>query len=291
MKKTVGIIITILSLLFLASCNINHKAQSGVKITKDYTSDVEIDELVIEDIRLSSGNVTYGPKVYLKEGSTKSVKISMQESMEKEITVKYSSTKLSIYGGSFAAYDTDIEMVVEITGYVFNKIDLKNAVTCYADKNVITDDKFELDLSGASNLITEELYVKELDADISGASLLNVTRLKSDFMDVSLSGASTFKSFNVTSDKIDGDASGASKFNFAGKITNVKVSLSGASILTSYDLICDYLEGSLSGASEIDLTVNKQIKGSASGASIVNYKGSATSNMSTSGGSQVNNVK
>ena len=180
MKKTVGIIITILSLLFLASCNINHKAQSGVKITKDYTSDVEIDELVIEDIRLSSGNVTYGPKVYLKEGSTKSVKISMQESMEKEITVKYSSTKLSIYGGSFAAYDTDIEMVVEITGYVFNKIDLKNAVTCYADKNVITDDKFELDLSGASNLITEELYVKELDADISGASLLNVTRLKSD---------------------------------------------------------------------------------------------------------------
>lgn len=290
MKRIIGIISILFSLLFLVSCNINHKAQSGVEIIKDYTTDSNVDELVVKNIKLCTNNNTYGPKLILKSGNTKSVKITMQESMEKEIDVNYSFSKLTISGSVFSAYDTDIEMVIEISGYVFEDITLTNAVRCEAESGVFTNDKLDIELSGASQIKSMELNNKKIEANLSGASILVLDKVRTNDLELELSGASIFKSTNIKADYLDSNLSGASKLIFEGEIKDVDAYLSGASVISGYDLVLDTLDAGLSGASGIEVTVNKQIKGSASGASIVNYKGSATSTMSTSGGSIVSHV-
>jgi anti-sigma28 factor (negative regulator of flagellin synthesis) len=119
----------------------------------------------------------------------------------------------------------------------FKNIDkLKASDNC--DLKIFGETKLEnldVDLSGASDLITGKLNAKQLSFMISGAS------------DVQVSGSA---------EKLDIDARGASSFK-------------------GFNFSTDYCNIKANNASDISITVNKELSAHASGASEIGYKGEA----------------
>ncbi len=296
MKKLIKIFVVVFVFglfLSLASCDfvngVNEK-QTGNEITKTYEAKDGINELEIKEIRIKRGNSTYGPKLNIKKGDTKEIKITMQESLESKISVSYSSDKLTISGEYMKTYEVDYDVVINITGYVFEDIGLHNAVDCNMENGTINTDKVEFELSGASRVILDNSTSKELNATLSGASTFMSNTLTSEKNHFEFSGASKSKIDKIESKDIDIDLSGASEIILTGKVVNVDASLSGSSFIGSYNFICDDFDGDLSGASNAEITANKTIRGSASGASTIKYKGNAATTVTTSGGSQVTHI-
>lgn len=293
MKKVINIFVIVIMFglfLSLSACNFVNEKQTGNEITKTYEAKDGINELEIKEIRIKRGNSTYGPKLSIKKGDTKEIKITMQESLESKISVSYSSDKLSISGEYMKTYEVDYDMVISITGYVFEDVGLHNAVECTMDNGTINTDKVEFQLSGASSVKLDNGTSKELNVTLSGASSFVITTISSEKNHFKFSGASTSNISKIESKDIDIDFSGASIINLTGTVTNVDAQLSGASTIGTYEFVCDDFDCELSGASNAELTVNKTIRGSVSGASTIKYKGNASSTVSTSGGSSVTHV-
>ena len=287
MKKVFGFVILLISILMLGSCVLNAKKQTGSGITRNYEFDGEINELAVENLRLVNGFSSIGPKINLKSGEEKSIAITLQESLLNEITIEKSSTKLVIKGSPLVKYETDVQMVIDISGYVFKKIELGSASSLIAEDNTLSTEGLDINISGASQFKAENVTTKDIDFDLSGACSMSFTSITCDYADIELSGASTLNVSNLKATSADIEESGASTIILGGECPTIDIEISGASTFKDFEFVCDKVKAEISGASKVLLTVNKEIKGTVSGASTVKYKGEGVSSVETSGASVV----
>jgi hypothetical protein len=111
----------------------------------------------------------------------------------------------------------------------------------------------ELDISGAAELISEEV-------------------LKSTEMEIKASGASEVL-LQLETERLDFNLSGASRLRLSGKATTVLAEASGASDYNALELEADSYDIDASGASHAKIWVNTKLNLKASGASSILYKG------------------
>ncbi len=287
MKRIIVFLLLLVGLLSLSSCysGINSK-QTGNEITKEYETKDGIKALDINNIHIKIGNITKGPDLKIIDSTNKSVKIKMQESLADEITVKYSSNTLIINGSVTKTYECDYNVAIEISGYVFDDLDLSGAVNATVDSKALSGDSVELILSGASKIEVDTLTQAKIAVELSGASRIKCNSIKTSDINVTLSGASSIEAL-VSSAKCEIDSSGASKVTFSGSITKLDLEASGASRIKCDELIVNELEIKLSGASSASLIANSSINGELSGASELEYKGEAKVNVDTDTSSSV----
>jgi len=118
--------------------------------------------------------------------------------------------------------------------------------------------------------------------------LMILGNVKADDLLIELSGASDLKSENLYAKNLTVRLSGASDMKIAGTTGSLKVDVNGASDFKAYDLVTDYCDAFASGASSIRITVNKELSAKASGASDIYYKGDAViRELRSSGGASV----
>ncbi len=280
----------LVSVLLLASCVKSTKKQTGQLITQTYEAQ-DAEELEIKDIalqRASGSNLTtYGAKVNIKKGDKKSVEITMQESLKDEISVSFSSDTLRISGKQNVIYETDDGVTINITGYVFEKLELSTMVEATIADDTLSKDNLEIYESGATIINGNELNGAYFKLEASGASQIKFNTVKVNDALFQLSGASQlrFNTFNVR--VLKAEESGASLMQFAGDCISLDLQLSGASQLGKFEFSIVKSKVEISGASLMYATLTEEIKGKASGASTIKYKGNPKIDVELSGASIV----
>ncbi len=110
---------------------------------------------------------------------------------------------------------------------ILDKISLSGA--CFAQTNLQTQDKLEVELTGASrlSLVSGGDWIAQLKADISGSSRLDAIKANFQEVKITLSGASK-ADLNVIQ-KLKVEASGASVLRYLSKPKQLSTDISGAS--------------------------------------------------------------
>jgi hypothetical protein len=97
--------------------------------------------------------------------------------------------------------------------------------------------------------------------------------IKADDLKLDLSGASDIKSIKLDVKNLDIEISGASDIKASGVVSQLSIDVNGASKFRGTDLSTEFCNAKASGASDISITVNKELSAHASGASGIKYKG------------------
>jgi hypothetical protein len=104
---------------------------------------------------------------------------------------------------------------------------------------------------------------------------------------IDLSGSCS-TTLDINAPKISADVSGSCTLNLKGETKDFKIQGSGSTTLKCYDLVADNVDLDISGAGDVEVYANSRLTGSISGAADVHYKGSAQTDIHTSGASSVN---
>lgn len=188
-----------------------------------------------------SGAIT----VRLKQDQATAVQVVADENLMEYLEITVDNNTLHVQPRDGYNLDASKELIVHVSSPDFNEIDLSGASNIISD-GTITGDEMALNASGASE-ITMQLKVSKFTSELSGASTLK------------LAG---------NAEKFSTDASGASK-------------------ILCLDLTTQEATLDLSGASEAAVTAEKELNIDASGASNVQYRGNANINQKSSGASNV----
>jgi len=130
-----------------------------------------------------------------------------------------------------------------------------------------SSDTMEFDISGASDLDTDDVTAGDTSFEISGASHVSG--------DIEMADGR----FNL---------SGASTVELEGSANDVRVEASGASYARLFELSVFNVNFNLSGASRATINASGRLDGDLSGASTLNYVGNPTlGDINTSGGSTI----
>jgi len=105
--------------------------------------------------------------------------------------------------------------------------------------------------------------------------------------DIGMSGACG-ATLDINAPKISADVSGSCTLSLKGETKDFKIQGSGSTTLKCYDLMADNVDLDISGAGDVEVYANSKLTGSISGAADVHYKGSAQTDIHTSGASSVN---
>lgn len=107
---------------------------------------------------------------------------------------------------------------------------------------------------------------------------------------IDLSGASNLILENVVTEKLEMEVSGASKISGNGFANDFTLKTSGASSAKLFDLETDNAKIDISGASKVEITTNKSLEINASGASKINYQGNPLITQKISGASKIERI-
>jgi hypothetical protein len=125
--------------------------------------------------------------------------------------------------------------------------------------------------SGACDLFSENKITNssEIDFDLSGSC------------DVTM---------DVNAPKISADMSGAGTIKLKGETKDFRVHGSGSTNIKCVDLLAENVDLEISGAGDAELYASARLTGSISGAASVRYKGSAQTDIHTSGATSVKKI-
>ena len=129
--------------------------------------------------------------------------------------------------------------------------------------------KFEA--SGACNIFSQ--------GKISSSSAINFD----------LSGSCDV-TMDVNAPKIAAEASGACSLKLRGEVKDFHVRGSGSTDIKSLELLAENVDLDISGAGDADVYASVKLSGTISGAASVNYKGSAQTDIHTSGATSVKKI-
>jgi hypothetical protein len=94
----------------------------------------------------------------------------------------------------------------------------------------------------------------------------------------------------LSAPKITADVSGACSVKLKGDAKEFKVQGSGSTDIKCFDLVADNVDLDISGAGDAEVYANVKLTGDISGAASVNYKGTAQTDIHTSGATSVKKV-
>ena len=129
-------------------------------------------------------------------------------------------------------------------------------------------DLTQVDLSGAVNVKMESLSTTDLCLNMSGAGEIIIDQL--------------------TADNLDGKMSGATKMSLAGKVAEQKLDMSGSSTYDAEGLESNLAVLTASGSSKVKVWVHDDLTLKLSGSSDVTYYGTPKVSQETSGATDIN---
>lgn len=150
---------------------------------------------------------------------------------------------------------------------------------------VTVDDNFtdDLDIGVRGDELRVGFDSGSYDHDVQPTAIVTVASLT----EVDLSGASMVIVNDLDGDRLHVDASGASSFTGSGTVTTVSLDASGASDIDLTELSVSSAEVDISGASRVDLGPAERVSGELSGASSLRAPSGASGSIETSGASDV----
>jgi hypothetical protein len=108
-------------------------------------------------------------------------------------------------------------------------------------------------------------------------------------INVNLSGSCDV-TLELSAPKILADVSGACTVKLKGETRDFNIKASGSTDIKCFDLVADNIDLNISGAGDAEVHANTKLSGDISGAASVNYKGTAQTDMHTSGATSVKKV-
>ncbi len=232
------LVITLGSLLMLISCKPTVHG-SGKLVEKNFTLD--------GFTGIQVGNTF---RVNAKMAPGYSVKVQIDDNLEKYLKVKVKDKTLVLAMDNSNQYDVDDDsMVVEVQSPKLNHLALSGAAI--GSITGFSSEKFSLDLSGATKLsgdIKADILSVEASGasiielsgrtgqyklDLSGASKAHLRKLKAAKAQITLSGASDTEVY--VTDELSLDASGACTLKYLGKPKLKSIRTSGASTIKSLE--------------------------------------------------------
>lgn len=277
-----------LPLFFLVGCTNKDVALSGTITTKEVEIE-DVSSLEVYNINLKSGFSSFGAKIVCLNDDTKKKRavITASSDLIEKVSIKESGATLKISASSHERYLTD-SCEIYLYNCVFNSINLASATQMIANDGTLREDKFDIDLKGASSLEINKLSLNEIDVDLSGASSFKASKIELNDASFDLSGASNVQIESLIADDIELSLAGASNFKASGSVDKIEVDASGASKVDMINVSSSKVSGHLSGASSGYFSFRGSLKLDLSGASTLYYLGDSSSlDVSTSGGSSV----
>ena len=260
-------------------------------------TDLVGETLTVKDIDCAS-SVMAEVNLHYSETERKIV-LNAQSDIAEHIVIKSENKEIKIYGKANEEYKTE-KITIDIYVYTFSTLNL--AITKAAvDTKTLSKDKFELNVSAASNVSLTTAY--ELNEGVkgiintSGASKVNISNIKADELEYNISGASDVYVGQDNSNKVTANLSGVSKLthgsNSALQLEKTTLKITGTSQYYSFYRYVKDVEMNLSGLSSAKARVLEKLTVSASGGSTCYYltdNEDLVINKNLSGGSKLQSV-
>jgi len=225
MKKNRLLLPLFCALLLLSSCGMNVLRGEGKKIVEPRT----VPSFDALDISVSTD-----VKVTMSEGAAPGVELSGYANIIKHLKTEVKGTTLHV---SFDLDDTwtvnDDDLAINITLPTLKALTLAGAPDAVIHGN-LKGSEFKLDVSGASNIVIDNLNVDNFMADMSGKSDLEIK---------------------------------------GGVVKTASYEVSGIGKIEAYALQTEETNASISGAAEGEVNASKKLDASISGAGSITYKG------------------
>ena len=143
-------------------------------------------------------------------------------------------------------------------------------------------------MSWGNKKLKAYVSVKSIDklTASGGSDVFIENELNIPELSLNINGGADFKGKVITKE-LSLFAHGGSDAYLTGKTDKINIKASGGSDVHAYEMIANYCSVETSGGSDVRITVNNQINGQANGGSDIYYKGSASSSVNKSGGSNV----
>jgi hypothetical protein len=189
--------------------------------------------------------------VFLKQDSSRSVRVEVDENLQELIEVYEQNGVLHIEPKNNYNLDPSNDKIkVFVSAPQFHALDVSGASKITSENRITTTEAFDINISGASQ-VKLDIKAPRVEAEASGASEIWISGETKDF-NVGGSGASTIKCFDLMAEntsvdisgacsaqvfasvKLDAHASGASGIKYRGAGT-VSQDLSGASSISKAD--------------------------------------------------------
>jgi hypothetical protein len=225
MIKTTRILLCLASLLLLcASCGRHRLKGEGSIVTEDRPS---------RNISRIDISAPVQANVYIIPGSTPSVRITGYQNLLSHIKTKFEGNMLNVYSSNLVRFDTDTDVVVDITVSSISGLAIHGASEARM-KGALKGNDFSLRISGAGSAWIEQLELDKLKASISGAGNVKIA---------------------------------------SGTVDNGTFVVSGAGSIEAFGVNVNNATARISGAGDIELTAIASLDAHASGAGNVHYKG------------------
>ncbi|MCB0700767.1 MAG: DUF2807 domain-containing protein [Chitinophagales bacterium] len=239
MKKTLllSTVIALLSLSFI-SCKRNIVHGKGVATTEQrkVSKFNKVRISIPADVTITTG-----------EGESYSLDINAKSNLHEYLHAEIVDGELRIYTNDIVLGKTDINISIHTPS--IDALEL-NGATESKIAGVLKNDKFNLEVNGASEVEIEELEVESFYADMSGASQLDVHK---------------------------------------GSAKNAVFDIAGAGEVKALNLICGDVKAEVSGAGEISVHATEKLDADISGAGTIEYKGTPKITSDISGVGQLVN--
>ena len=259
---------------------------------------------IMNNCNFTSVSISNGFNLYLSQGDSESVNITIDKDLEKYLVVKVERGELKIYlkrrfSLSFSNRRKEMKAVVVVKD--INRLSVSGGGRINTE--MIKSDELGVKISGGGivNLLTE---TNELNCSTSGGGIINLEgkttnldlrvsgggKIKSDIivkdakLTMSGGGIATIKSTNANSLKTR--LSGGGHATLYGSVTDLSIKTSGGGIISAKNLNAENCKLSMSGGGAASINVTENLDLSASGGVIVKcYSEPSNINKRVSGGS------
>ena len=174
---------------------------------------------------------------------------------EYDVKVKEGCLRIQLKDGRTSVNNETPRLTAIISSPTLEKVEVMGACCMEIPDTLLQDSSFEFEVSGMASLQANCIEVKKFDLDVSGASNLIIKRLKAqDEASLEMSGACNIQAavqspdveinmsgagsadINVESEKVEADLSGTSSLVVSGKCGRLIVETSGMSDLNANNL-------------------------------------------------------
>lgn len=174
---------------------------------------------------------------------------------EYDVKVKEGCLRIQLKDGRTSVNQETPRLTAIISSPTLEKVEVMGACCMEIPDTLLQDSSFEFEVSGMASLLANCIEVKKFDLDVSGASNLIIKRLKAqDEASLEMSGACNIQAavqspdveinmsgagsadINVESEKVEADLSGTSSLVVSGKCGRLIVETSGMSDLNANNL-------------------------------------------------------
>ncbi len=225
--------------------------------------------------------------ITVNKGNTESLVIEADENIMPYVRSEVKNGELKLYLDGRKHFHNVKTMKAAIGVKNLNRVDLSGA--CKLSSNDLFDvPKFEIDLSGASN-VQLNIKAQVLNVDASGASSID---LKAAAREAKFEASGSCKmQLDLQSAGASFDLSGACKAAITGATEHVTFDLSGACNIKAADFVAKTAAVDGSGVVKVEVYATDKLDVDCSGAGAVYYKGRPVMSVQTSGASKVKPVK